>query len=94
MKESIDDAAPLWLVNCLLANNVFGLPGGHESSIRGTVGSLQRMARLATRIHAPVVPTGPTDKAAITWKEFLASEGRKRYATTSLTPVLPLEIGR
>jgi hypothetical protein len=73
---------PLWVVNTLLINSVFGIPGGDALDSRLTVRSLESLLALSARIepytltersmHSPIRPVG-------TWHEFIERESFRRY---------------
>ncbi|OAL28311.1 hypothetical protein AYO22_03017 [Fonsecaea multimorphosa] len=70
---------PLWLLNTLLANSVFGLPGGDEASPEVTIGSLQSLIYLASRVSEPTLPMSPLlSQEDYQWRDFICKESKKR----------------
>lgn len=73
---------PLWVVNTLLINSVFGIPGGDALDSRLTVRSLESLLALSARIepytltennmHSPIRTVG-------SWDEFIQRESFRRY---------------
>lgn len=80
LEKTTADTIPLWLLNTLLVNSVFGLPGGDEASPEVTVGSLKSLTWLASRVSDPVVACSPmTEPIDYEWRTFISRESKKRY---------------
>jgi hypothetical protein len=80
MKRQHPETVPLWLVNTLLINNVFGLPGGHEPSIDITVGGIENMLWLASRIDPQSSRSFGQDSLSTEaeWSRFVECEAKTR----------------
>jgi hypothetical protein len=73
---------PLWVVNTLLINSVFGIPGGDALDSRLTVRSLESLLALSARIEPQTItesrmrsPTRPVSS----WHQFIERESFRRY---------------
>jgi hypothetical protein len=80
MRLHHSESVPLWLVNTLLMNNVFGLPGGHEASMEITIGGIENMLWLANRIdqHPPWSSSPDSSSIEAMWLSFVEAETKKR----------------
>jgi len=70
---------PLWVINTLLLNAVFGLPGGESQECDITVNSFEILLKLAARVEPPP-PLLDSGLATVDdeWKDFIERESRKR----------------
>lgn len=71
---------PLWLVQTLLTNCVFGLPGGDAPNTDLTVGGLDCLLVLASRVGpaAPLSSFNSPYTVEEEWRNFIEAESRKR----------------
>jgi hypothetical protein len=75
-----DDPIPVWVINTLLMNMAFGLPGGDAPGPDVTVAALEGLMRLVTTAVYPSMPSidmslSPMERE---WKQFIIEETHKR----------------
>ncbi len=69
---------PLWVVQTLLMNCVFGLPGGDTPNTDLTVGSLESLLVLASRVGPPPPISSSPCSVEEEWGRFLETESHRR----------------
>lgn len=75
-----NDPIPVWVINTLLMNMAFGLPGGDAPGPEITVTALEGLMRLVTTAVCSSTPLvdmvlSPVERE---WKHFIIEETHKR----------------